>query len=153
MANLAYPFATMREGEKVFISDEGDAVKLINNLGKAKSRYKTNYQVEFEYTYDPKAGGANVTVTKNPNPKRKIHAVGKPWSKEQRAKGTSNAVENSFWRSAFLKAFDVVRPPAVDNDGNLTLLKAVHFADNAVAQYRKFLERRRVEADAHQTKQ
>lgn len=143
MTALRYPFPSMAKGETFFIADEGDPFALSASLEKAKHRYKARYGVEYSYEYDKAKGGALVTILANPHPQRAVNQSRKTVAARSagRQKGSTANVERALWRAAFLRAFDVV-PNRDGRDKFLT--DCAHLADDALGQYRAFIERHKI---------
>lgn len=138
-----YPFVSMMSGETVFIPDGGDTFKLALALDKAKGAYKRLRGIDI--TYGAVSGGAEVTVVHNPNPQAKSNkSKGKAktsGSAAGRKRGSTANVERAFWRTAFIRAFDVV--PGNLHNGTTDaafVARCASLADVSLVMYRAFVE-------------
>jgi hypothetical protein len=157
MANFAFPnLLAAPAGTTVTIPAEGDVAKLVLALNKSRQQYKARYGLEFEYTYDPDKRVVLATVSANPNPVKLVATTPKP-AKEKKAKykrgeaGASMSIERALWRNAYLRAFDVVPSQSYVQNGAVHHgAKCAAMADEAVAEYRKFVARHQLAPPAEE---
>jgi hypothetical protein len=144
VAKPRYPeILAAKTGTSVFVpvGEDKDYAKLVRNLDAARYQYKSRHAIEFEIEVDPARGGATVAILANPNPQKPEKEVAKKPKQVKGAAGARSSLERAFWRNAFLRAFDVVPNSVLAHDTHAHGAKCAAVADEAIAQYRRFVVR------------